>query len=155
MEDEIIGLLVDHASNYKPLRVELVAGISLRDYGFNYDKKFFHNGEECAMLRGFWPETKEIVRNGILNHFINLGFTPEEAKRLYGFKVPFKMELVAYLATIIDKENLDDFTDAVLNVKYYRNRRDWKKDYPVIKEFPYMSHDKFEHLGVLLCVFWD
>lgn len=155
MEDEIIGLLVDHASCYKPLQVELVAGISLRDYGFNYDKKFFHDGIECAMLRGFWPETKEIVRNGILDHFTSLGYTALEAKKLYGIKVPFKMELIAYMAPVIDNPLFDDFTDAVLNVKYYRNRRDWKKDYPVVKEFPYMSHEKYEHLGVLMYNFWD
>ncbi len=155
MEDEIIGLLVDHASKYKPLRVELVAGISLREYGFNYDKKFFHNGEECAMLRGFWPETKEIVRNGIIDHFKSLGYTHEEALRLYGIKVPHKMELAAYLVSVINSRMLDDFTDAVLNVKYYRNRRDWKKEYPVVRDFPYISYEKYEHLGALMCRFWD
>ena len=155
MEDEIIGLLVDHASNYKPLRVELVAGISLRDYGFNYDKKFLFNGEECAMLRGFWPETKEIVKNGILDHFKSLGYSNEEALRLYGIRVPHKMELIAYMAPIIESPLFDEFTDAILNVKYYRNRRDWKKEYPVVREFPYMAHEKFEHLGTLLCRFWS
>ena len=155
MEDEIIGLLVDHASCYKPIEIEQIAGITLSDYGFNFDKKFLLDGKECAMLRGFWPETKQIVKDGILDYFKSLGYSQQEARRLYGIKVPFKMELVRYLAAVIDKENFDEFTDAVMDVRYYRNRRDWKKDYPVVKDYPYMSHDKFEHLGVLLCRFWS
>lgn len=155
LDPEIVKLLEDHATNYKSLRLIDVAHVSLKDYGYHYDKTSVYDEHDHAMLRGITDETKQKVKEGILLYFVNLGFTEREAHRLYRIRVPHKFEIINHIAKSRDHELFDDFTDAVLNIKYYRNRRDWKKDFPVVKEFPYIAHEKFVHMAELMCMLWS
>ena len=154
LDPEIMKMLDEHAASYKSLCLADVAHISLKDYGYRYDKTFKYEGDVRAMLRGTTDKTKLKVKEGIFLFFVKLGFTEKEARKLYKIQVPHKFEIINHIAESRDHELFDEFTDAVLNVKYYRNRRDWKKDFPVVKEFPYIAHEKFVHMAELMCMLW-